>query len=467
MDPENPPRRTKPDQEPLTIDLHATPDASAAARPEKTGVRPDASERDTMEKSSSDDAVVPDAATVDAERDPAEGIGLKSDAPTDTSSQMSREAEAAEQARAEAAAAAFAEEPASSTRSTTSFVPPTQSASSSKPTNSSKPTGSSKPMSSSQPSSPSRSGALAAGILGGLIALAGAGVLQYAGVIPSIGPSSSGNADSGRDLGAEVDALKSQISAAGSSGGEGVEQRLAALEQSVGATGDASGTDNLKAQVESLTQELATVKSGLADQSRAAETAASQLSTRIEEAEKKLEEPASDVQLARAIAVTALKTSIDRGGPFLAELDALKSISPDDPAVAGLADIAPRGVSSRLDLTRTFPDTADAMLAAIRGSDPNQGIFSRLMGSAASAVRVRPVGSVEGTGPEAVVARIEDRLTNGDLKGASLEWGGLPQPAKDAGADFRAKLDERIKVEGLIDAAVAGAATGSTPAKQG
>ncbi|CZT33340.1 COG4223 family protein [Rhizobium sp. 9140] len=454
MDPENPPRRTKPDQEPLTIDLHATPETSDAARPEERGVRPDAverdmTERDPMTQGASDETVVPDAATVDSERDADGGTPSHGHTPADTLSQT--EAEAAEEARAEAAAAAFAEEPASSTRSETF----SEAGSSSRPKNA------------SRPSSPSRSGALAAGILGGLIALAGAGVLQYAGVVPSIGPSSSGNADPGRDLGAEIDALKAQISSTGASGGEGVEQRLSALEQSVGATGDASGTDNLKAQVESLTQDLATVKSGLADQSRAAETAASQLSTRIEEAERKLEEPASDVQLARAIAVTALKTSIDRGGPFLAELDALKSISPDDPAVAGLAGVAQRGVPSRSDLTRTFPDTADAMLSAIRGADPNQGIFSRLIGSAASAVRVRPVGSVEGTGPEAVVARIEDRLTNGDLKGASLEWDGLPQPAKDAGADFRAKLDERIEVEGLIDAAVAGAATGSTPAKQG
>ncbi len=449
MDPEKPPRRTKPDQEPLTIDLHATPDASDGARPQDADARPDSIERETVEPTSPDDVVVPEAQAGAAAHDRVGDIASPGDASSETFFDKSRETEAEDASRAEAAAAAFAEEPASSARPDTASVPPTP------------------PTRSAPAASPSRSGALAAGILGGLIALAGAGVLQYAGIVPSIGPASSGTADGGRDLGAEVDALKAQIPAAGASGAEGLEQRLAAVEQSVGATGDASGTDTLKAQVESLTQELASVKSGLADQSRAAEAATSTLSTRIEEAEKKLEAPASDVQLARAIAVTALKTAIDRGGPFLAELDALKSVSPDDPAIAGLADIAPRGVASRADLTRTFPDTADAMLAAIRGADPNQGIFSRLIGSAASAVRVRPVGSVEGTGPEAVVARIEDRLTNGDLKGASLEWDGLPQPAKDAGAEFRTKLDERIKVEGLIDAAVAGVASGSTPAKQG
>ncbi|KQS63716.1 hypothetical protein ASG39_13900 [Rhizobium sp. Leaf371] len=467
MDPEKPPRRTKPDRQPLTIDLPATPAASDAARPEDTDARPEAREpvsSDMVVPDAvlvSDETVAKDAGIAAAANDPVESIPSDRETPPDPLSETIREAEAAEETRAEAAAAAFAEEPASSSRSARTSVPPTQ------PAGASATMRSSEPAHSSHASSPSRAGALAAGIVGGLIALSGAGVLQYAGVLPAIGPSSSTGAASGRDLGAEIDALKAQVSTGGSSSSEGLEQRLAALEQTIGVNGSSSGAEDLKAQVESLTQELASVKSGLADQSRATQTATSELSTRIEEAEKKLDEPASDVQLARAIAVTALKTAIDRGGPFLAELDALKTISPDDPAVAGLADIAPRGVSSRTDLTRSFPDTADAMLAAIRGTDPNQGIFSRLIGSAASAVRVRPVGSVEGTGPEAVVARIEDRLTNGDLKGASLEWDGLPQPAKDAGAAFRTKLDERIAVESLIDAAVAGAAAGSAPAKQG
>ena len=98
---------------------------------------------------------------------------------------------------------------------------------------------------------------------------------------------------------------------------------------------------------------------------------------------------------------------------------------------------ATTGVAPRADLVRDFPATADAMLDATQHSDPNQGVFSRLMDSASSAIRIRPVGSVEGDGPEAVIARIEDKLTNGDLKGASLEWDALPEPAKTAGADFK------------------------------
>jgi hypothetical protein len=415
MDPENPPRRTKPDQEPVTIDLQATQETPETARAALDASRAEAEHH------------------AEATADPSVADVMHREEPSPSSV-----TDGDETARAEAAAAAFTEEPAS--RPDTVYAAP-------------------------QPARSSRSGALAAGILGGLIALAGAGVLQYAGVIPAIGPGAT--TGSGRDLAAEVDALKAEVGSPDAGDRAALDQRIAALEQTIGGATNTSDTDTLKAQLDSLTQELAAVRSSVADQQRTTQSATSELSTRIEEAEKKLDEPASDVQLARAIAVTALKTAIDRGGPFLAELDQLKSISPEDPAVAGLADIASRGVSSRVELTRAFPETADAMLSAIRGADPNQGVFSRLIDSATSAVRVRPVGSVEGTGPEAVVARIEDRLANGDLKAASLEWDGLPQPAKDAGAAFREKLDTRIKVEGLIDAAVAGAASGSTTVKQG
>lgn len=55
-----------------------------------------------------------------------------------------------------------------------------------------------------------------------------------------------------------------------------------------------------------------------------------------------------------------------------------------------------------------------------------------------------------------MIARIEDKLDNGDLKGASLEWNSLPEAARSAGQKFKEKLDRRLNVETVIDAAVAG-----------
>ncbi len=411
MGSENPPRRSKSEQEPLTIDL----ETNGVVSDEKT-----------------------DAATGEAvEAVSAEPAAAINEEPLSSFEAPGTEAsETAKDARAQAAAAAFAEEPDhTETHSRTMTHQP--------------------------PPRPSSSGALAAGILGGLIALLAAGGLQYAGIFPSLSPERP-SPDTG--LSAEIEAIKTQLAQTPAASAPidlgPIETRLAALEKSPAESGD---NEALKAQVDSLTGELATLKSELADARQITQASATELASRLDAAEKKIEEPASDVQLARAVAVTALKTAIDRGGPFLAELDALKSVAANDPAVSGLSGDAATGVVSRADLVRDFPAAADGMLAATRGTDPDQGIFARLVDSASSAIRVRPVGSVEGTGPEAIIARIENKLANGDLKGAALEWEALPAEAKAADDGFKAKLDQRLRVEGLIDSAVAGAMT----AKQG
>ena len=130
--------------------------------------------------------------------------------------------------------------------------------------------------------------------------------------------------------------------------------------------------------------------------------------------------------------------------------------------MAGLREHAALGVSSRSGLVRDFQPAADAILDAMHQPEGDQGIMSRLMSSAASVIRVRPVGSVEGDTPEAIVARIETKLQNGDFKGAQVEWQTLPEQGQAAAADYKRKLDERVAVEALIGAVVSGALTNGT-----
>jgi hypothetical protein len=216
-----------------------------------------------------------------------------------------------------------------------------------------------------------------------------------------------------------------------------------------------------------LTTELATLREAMARTAEAVSATESQLTERIAAAEQKLDEPRSDIEMARAVAASALKTAIDRGGPYLAELEAFASIAPDDPSLAGLREHAAIGVSARSDLVRDFQPTADAILDAVHQPEGDEGIFNRLMSSAASAIRVRPVGSIEGDTPEAVVARIENKLQNGDFKGAQIEWQTLPEKGQAAATDYKRKLDERVSVEGLIGAVVSGALNGTTTGATG
>ena len=424
---EKPPRRSKPGKEPLTIDLEAEKTEPAAG---EAAAGPDAAPGKPADISTSEAAEAGEVRTGEVESNEA-GIGE----PPLPAGDPQEETET-EEARADAAAAAFDAELPHATNGELPEAKRRQA------------TG---------------AGALAAGILGGLIALAGAGVLQYAGYVPAPGPEQPGTE---QNLASEIEAIKAELQAQAPAATVDVaplENRLAALEQAArepgAAAADAPEIKALEAEVANLTNEMADLKTELAEARQAADAARAELAGRIDQAEQKLNEPANDIEMAKAVAVTALKTAIDRGGPFLAELDALRSIAPEDPVVKELADVAATGVPTRTELRESFRPAADAMLDALHRPDPDQGIFDRLVSSAMSGIRVRPVGSVEGDTPEAVIARIEDKLDNGDLKGASLEWDSLPEAAKSAGQGFKEKLDRRLGVETVIDAAVAGTMT--------
>ncbi|MCM2396338.1 hypothetical protein NBH19_09630 [Rhizobium sp. S95] len=424
-----PPRRSKSPQDPVTIDLTAEEAKPAEAEATQQAGSAEISADASMPRADTSpiDAPLQDAETATTAEEPSPTESVEAKPETDVFSETGT---ASEQA---------------ATEPSPSDPTPRQSAPAPRP-------------------APATSSLVAAGILGGLIALIAAGSMQYAGFLPAASPATSSDSDTSA-LSSEVEALRSQIATLSAAGpvttDPALANRLAALEASVAsrpeATVDPAAVEELRLKLAQNEEALATLRNAVAGNSQAL----SDSERRLAEAEKKIEEPRTDVQMARAIAVTALKSAIDRGGPYLAELDALASIAPDDPAVEGLRPHAATGVQSRADLIRRFSQTADAALAAIHQPDPNEGIGQRLLSSALSVVKVRPVGNVEGSTPEAIIARMEDKLQNGDLKGASLEWDTLPDAAKAASSGFNDLLKTRIDVEALIGAAMAAAVAGT------
>ena len=176
--------------------------------------------------------------------------------------------------------------------------------------------------------------------------------------------------------------------------------------------------------------------------------------------EKTLEAPRQDIKVAQALAAASLKAAIDRGGPFMAELEAYASVDGDSPAIAQLRTLAASGVPSRATLLSRFPSVANAMIASGDSGSESDGLFDHLLSSATSLVQVRPVGEVAGDSVEAIVARMETRLKNGDLQGALNEWNTLPQTAKDASKSYVNDLQARIEAEKLIS----GSLTAALPA---
>ncbi|OBQ63494.1 COG4223 family protein [Mesorhizobium erdmanii] len=336
---------------------------------------------------------------------------------------------------------------------------------------------------------------IAAGIIGGVIALAGAGGLQFAGLL---GVPGSGAGVSLDGVNGEIASLKSDIAGLKETGGnndaeakvvglssglEQVKADVAALKSAVGqgGAGDNAGLaalgDKVK-QIETAVAALgkaasaapvdlgpvneklagldALVKSA-GDAAKAQEGRLTALEQSVAQLSGKVEAQASQPKIALAIAASALKAALDRGAPFSAELDTLAAISPNAPELATLRPYAEKGVPTRTEIASQMDAAANAMVAAATPVDQNAGFLQNLMSSAESLVKVRPIGAVEGPGAPETVARMEVAVTQGDYAKALNEYNSLPDAVKAAGADFAGKLKARIEVESQVDALISGA----------
>lgn len=352
-------------------------------------------------------------------------------------------------------------------------------------------------------------GMVMSGLIGAVIALGGGYALQAGGMLPAPGAggdpvapvaskvdalssqletltqqmsasASQGGSELPAEVSARLDSLEAALAkASASSGGESsdpaalaaLEDRLAGLESKIAAlaeAGTAAAPDpELTAQMNELRAAQSGVQSAIAEIRSSTDTLASKISE-LEQGQQELsaqiEAPSRQIDLARAIAAAGLKSAIDRGGPFMSELEAFASVGPDDPAVAELRDLAARGVPSRAELVAGFSDAASKAIAAADPGDPQAGLVDRLMSSAMSVVKVRKVGDVAGDSAEAIVARAETRLINGDLEAALTEWNTLPEASRAATSEYGEALAARARSEKLIAAAMAPSATSAAPA---
>jgi hypothetical protein len=161
--------------------------------------------------------------------------------------------------------------------------------------------------------------------------------------------------------------------------------------------------------------------------------------------------------MATILAATSLKSAIDRGEPFAAELDAYAALAPEAPEIGQLREFAEEGVPTRAEIAAQADAAASAMIEAARPGDPQAGFFGRLWNSAQGMVNVRPVGMIEGEGAPETIARLEAAIEAGDYARAVQEYESLPEEARQAGQDFMAKVRARQSADNLIDQAMAAA----------
>ena len=442
---DKPPRRSRSGKTPVTIDL-AADDARQIAEP----VRSD--DTDAVSKSE-----LPSVENTPAQSAPASGDASTAETPA-VETRQNTEMPSADRTPEDAAATSMesgmttaqgdtADEGKADIASSEPPSPPSEEPVQAHPA---EPQAAAERPAAPAPKGTSSSALAASGILGGLVALLLAGSMQYAGYLPGL------NNQQAPSTSAELEELRQQVAdlrnAPPAAQGADLTARIEALEANAG---NAPANEELQQRLAALQSEIDGLKSSV----DSASSGTTQLGERLTAVETEISQPGPEQAVARALAAAALKAATERGGSFASELQTFAQVAPDDPAVEGLKAYAEQGVPTRADLARRLPSATNAIFDALRAPDENQGIAARLMSSALSVVKVRPVGDVEGDTPEAVVARFEERVKNGELKAAVSEWNTLPEAARQASADFKQALDARIEVEDLMNGTLTRAMT--------
>jgi hypothetical protein len=174
---------------------------------------------------------------------------------------------------------------------------------------------------------------------------------------------------------------------------------------------------------------------------------------------------------ALAIAFANLNDAVSAGRPYAAELAAIQPLLPDAASLDDLATHASKGIPTLSELTQDFTDIAEA---AAPPPQAGGSFVDSVIASAKSAITIRRIDAdATGNEPDAVMARAQDDLKQGELDDAVAEVDGLPPTVRDAFAGWLEKAHARLaadetlaKLEGAVLLSLGGAKDGSGEASK-
>ncbi|HQT52358.1 MAG: mitofilin family membrane protein [Phenylobacterium sp.] len=178
--------------------------------------------------------------------------------------------------------------------------------------------------------------------------------------------------------------------------------------------------------------------------------ALSELATRLDVLE--VEQSRTAQAAASALAAAALMEAAQSSRPFAEELAALDAVSPPSAELSALRRVAERGAPSRAALAASFPDHAARAAAAARAPGEGAGLMARLGAALSRVVTLRQVGDVPGSGVDALLARAERQVAEGDLDHALRTLESLPAGGREALAPWRAAAETRADIDRRISA---------------
>jgi hypothetical protein len=155
---------------------------------------------------------------------------------------------------------------------------------------------------------------------------------------------------------------------------------------------------------------------------------------------------------AAALAAAQLVDASQGSKPFDRELAALRATTPGLPELAALTRLAQTGAPSRTALAAGFPPFAAKAARRARKPPQNADLGRRIAYVAAKVVTVRRVGETTGTSPDAILARAEQALQEGEVVPALKALEGLPPKARDALAPWREQAERRAQIDRQVAA---------------
>jgi len=150
---------------------------------------------------------------------------------------------------------------------------------------------------------------------------------------------------------------------------------------------------------------------------------------------------------AAALAASAVVEAAQGTGPFAEELATLRGISPPSPELEALARLAQAGAPSRTALAASFPDYAARAASAARTPGDKAGLGERIVYELSRIITLRRVGDVPGNSVDALLARAERQVEDGDLDRALRTLDRLPPAAREAMAPWRARAERRAEID--------------------
>ncbi len=150
---------------------------------------------------------------------------------------------------------------------------------------------------------------------------------------------------------------------------------------------------------------------------------------------------------AAALASALLAEAASTSRPFESELAALEQVLPASTDTQALRRLARSGAPTRAALAVEFDDAAARAASASQGAADQGAFFDRIGHALSRIVTIRRVGSTVGDAPDAVLARAERQVDEGDIDGALNTLYALPPEGLQAMAGWRAAAERRAEID--------------------